>query len=318
MLGFPASNAPADEVARIVYASRSNVQASVYAEMERIRASALRHNGPLGVATALLHQSGWFVQWKEGPGEVLRRLMARVATDPRHHHLRIVHASRGPRLLSGPWSMAIVQCADSAEAFARRVDRVHAAATVGRPDSPPAVWRRLSTPLDHPGAERQDEPRAFVRVLACSARGDGAFDLVRRLARRHRQPVVRRRFAGPRDLDVGTDYVDLDDDGRLLRVIAMARRGLALPLTQAFLPDYSHLALLLSGDPGADLLLVRRMALACGGASPAPVLVGVGLPARQQVALAAVARGHGLCWQAVEAGDGGLAAWDALRPLLAG
>ena len=66
-------------VARVVYASESNLHDSIYAEMERIRASAVRHNVPAGVHTALLYQSGWFVQWKEGPGDALLKLMDRVA-----------------------------------------------------------------------------------------------------------------------------------------------------------------------------------------------------------------------------------------------
>ena len=55
-------------VARIVYASQACVTQSVFAEMEKIRASAIRHNEPAAIATALLYQSGWFVQWKRGPG----------------------------------------------------------------------------------------------------------------------------------------------------------------------------------------------------------------------------------------------------------
>ena len=44
-------------VTRVVYASQSRIQGPVYAEMERIRACAVRHNEPAGVHTALAHQS---------------------------------------------------------------------------------------------------------------------------------------------------------------------------------------------------------------------------------------------------------------------
>ena len=253
---------------RIVYASRARIKGSVYAEMERIRDSAMRHNAQLGVHTALLHQCGWFLQWKEGPEEAVLRTMERVRADRRHHDLRIVHSSAGPRLLAGPWSMAIVQLGDTAHAMAERVAQLHRATESGARFSPPAVWRRLSTPMRHPGAAQQADPDAFQRVLVCASRGEASFALVQWLAACHKQEVVHRRFAGPYDLDVGTDYVDFEEGGRVLRVIAMARKGLLLPLTRAFVPDYSHILLLLSGDAERDLALVRKAAMACATTPP--------------------------------------------------
>lgn len=304
---------PHERVARIVYASRATLAGPVYAEMERIRASALRHNPPLGIHTALLHQSGWFLQWKEGPAGAIEALMARIAHDSRHAGLRTVHASAGPRLLAGPWSMAIVQCQDSHHDFGRRVEQLVAEHAAGRQASPPAAWRRLSTPAHHPGAQRQDEPGAFARLLVCSAQGTGAFALVDWLARRAGRPVVHRRYAGARDLDVGTDYLDLATSAGLVRVIAMARRGLALPLTRAFLPDTGHLALLLSGEPQADLALLRRLAGACAGAATPPVLLGVGAQPGVHAPLGALAAGLGLRYRPLVA-DGAQphAAWRAL------
>ena len=43
-------------VARIMYASQARITQSVYSEMEKIRHSALKHNEPAGIATALLYQ----------------------------------------------------------------------------------------------------------------------------------------------------------------------------------------------------------------------------------------------------------------------
>ena len=127
------------------------------------------------------------------------------------------------------------------------------------------VWRRLSTPMRHPGAAQQADPDAFQRVLVCAAEGMASFDLVHWLGRHHNEEVVHRRFAGAYDLDVGTDYVDFAEEARVLRLIAMARHGLALPLTRAFLPDYSHVVLLLSGNAERDLSLVQRVGQACSG-----------------------------------------------------
>jgi hypothetical protein len=304
-------------VARIVYASQARIDGPVYAEMERIRASAVRHNEPAGVHTALLYQSGWFVQWKEGPGDALLRIMDRVAGDRRHHAMRIVHSSRGPRLLSGPWSMAIVQCDDQPAEMAQRVAALRRALDAGAQFAPPAVWRRLSTPMRHPGALRQADPDAFQRLLVCASGGEASFALVRKLAQRHGQEVVHRRFAGAHDLDVGSDYVDFEQDDRVLRVIAMARKGLLLPLTRAFVPDYSHLMLLLSGDPERDQALLRKVAQACAGLVAPPALLAVAERSQSHAAPFALARRLGLIYlQACAALDDPDAVWTAARPLL--
>jgi len=303
-------------VARVVYASQANIAGSVYAEMERIRACAVRNNEPLGIHTALLYQSGWFVQWKEGPGDALLRLMDRVCADARHHSMRIVHSSRGPRLLAGPWSMAIVQCADDPRSMTRRVLALRRRMEGGLQYAPPAVWRQISTPLQNDGAALQADPDAFQRVLVCSAAGSASFDFVHWVARRTGKHVVHRRFAGARDLDVGTDLVDFGHGGGMMRLIAMARRGLALPLTRAFLPDYSHLLLLLAEDAPRNTALLCRVREACDGLAVPPVLVGVGQSGDQHAELLALARHLGLVYLACQADPHHFAGvWSAAQPL---
>ncbi len=305
-------------VARIVYASQASIRHSVYQEMERIRASALKHNPPLGVATALLHQSGWFVQWKEGPAAALQAIMEKVAADVRHFDLRIVHRSRGPRLLAGPWSMAIVQCEDTPAEMEQRVQQLKQQVDAGQEFSPSTVWRRLSTPMNHPGAMRQQDPDAFQRVLVCAASGTGSFDLVHWLAREHGAEIVHRRFAGAQELDVGTDYADFEHEGRVWRVLAMARHGLHVPLARAFLPDYSHLVLLLSADTERNTHLVERLAYACNGVQQAPVLVGVAGRAETHALPEATARRCNMGYLSVLADPRDpQQCWPALQPLLA-
>lgn len=309
----------AGSVARIMYASRAAIRGSVYAEMERIRASALRHNQPAGVATALLYQSGWFLQWKEGPGAALRRSMDRVAGDARHHALRAVHGSRGRRLLDGAWSMAVVHCDELPAAMERRVDELRRAVDEGLLFSPPAIWRLLSTPMAHPGAWRPEDADGFHRLMVCAASGTASFELVHRLAHQHREAVVHRRFAGAQCFDVATDYVDFAHvGGRIMRVIAMARNGLHVPLTRAFLPDYSHLVLLLSGDAARDQDLVYRVVQACAGLEEPPPLVAVAAREEDHAALFVLARrcGH-IYLQAVADPQSPAASWMAIQPLLA-
>ncbi len=92
--------------------------------------------------------------------------------------------------------------------------------------------------------------------MVCAARGTQSFELVRWLGQAYGCKVTSQRLAGAqaRSRDVANDYVDLDG-GRgamLRRVVAMARNGLQIGLLQAFLPDYSHIVLLLCGDSKHD------------------------------------------------------------------
>lgn len=316
--GLSARQSDAAHVARLMYASRANTIGSIYAVIERIRASAIRHNEPAGVATALLYQSGWFAQWKEGPKDALIRIMERVEADPRHHSMRIVHSSRGPRILSGPWSTAIVQSEEPSAVFAERVAQLRREMEIGMQCSPQTAWRRLSTPMRHPGVDHQAEPDAFQRVLVCAADGMGSFHLVHWLGRLHQEEVVHRRFAGARELDVGTDYVDFAGDARIMRVIAMARHGLTLPLTRAFLPDYSHVVLLLCGDPARDQALLYKVVQACVGLVAPPALLGVGQSAAHPE-LFALARRFGMVYLDAECrAQDEKTCWSVIEPLLAG
>jgi hypothetical protein len=306
-------------VARIVYASQATIGHAVYTEMEQIRESALRHNEPLRISTALLYQSGWFVQWKEGPSDAIIRLMNRVSVDPRHHSMQIIHSSHGPRLLAGPWSMAIVQCDDDDdEDMAERVARLRQSLVTGVQYGPAAIWRQISTPMQNPGALRQANPDAFQRVMVCAAEGAAPFELVRWLGKRYAQKVVHRRFAGAKDLDVGTDLVDFQDGDHATRVIAMARNGLLLPLTRAFMSDYSHLVLLLSGDRQHDMSLVHRVSEACAGMHTPPVLVGIASHASHHVEPFAAARRQRLVYlERVADPEACVGVWTAVASLLA-
>lgn len=307
---------PRETVSRMLYASRARVQESIYATLESIRAAAMRHNEPAGVHTALLYQSGWFLQWKEGPTGPLRRIMGRVATDPRHHQLFVVHSSRGPRLLHGPWSMAIVQSDETPEALGARVMQLRDALMKGRQYSPTSALRRVASPALL-GGTRPVEPESYHRVLVCSAQGTDAFELVRWLAARERKQVIHRRYAGAQDLDVATDYFDVERHDRLLRVVAMARKGLKLPLTRAMLADYSHVVLLLCGDPELDLAMLLRLAQACERLDRRPCAVGVGTDFQMHEVLAALARRFSIDYLPAAGPPRDPArTWQVLQPLL--
>lgn len=315
-----AAAAPGAGVDRLMYASLSSFEGPVFAEMHRIRDHALQRNVADEVHVALLHQSGWFVEWMEGPPAGVHAVMGRVARDARHRGLQLLHSSGGPRRLTEPWSMAIVQTRERPTDFARRVMTLREEHRKGLVPDPATVWRRLSTPLTHPGAAEQAVSDRFQRVMVCSAQGADSFDMVRWLGQRHDAEVVHRRFAGSRadGLDVATDYVDLDSGTVVRRVIAMARNGLHIGLTQAFLSDYSHVILLLSGDGTRDGNLMQRLVAACVRLAHRPVVVGLGPLPCDHATLQQTARRGGLVYLDCDLA-GRLDApawWDAAEPLL--
>jgi Sensors of blue-light using FAD len=264
-----------EEVVRAVCASRSLISGPVFAQMELIRKAALAHNVPGGVHAVLIHQSGWFIYWAEGPLVAVRATLKHIQRDPRHRSMRILHRSRGRRYLLTPWSMSIAPGVDNPEEFGERVERLNAEIAFGQQYSPTSVIRRLMAPMLLPAAQAQEDPDSFYRVGACSATSEEAFGLVRWLADENGEQAVRRRFAGTEDLDTGSDYVDFMDRGQPCRVIAVARQGLAHGLRRAFLPDWPLFLLLFSGSQRHDDALLDRMAQACAGLPHVPRLLGV-------------------------------------------
>ncbi|HEY0824664.1 MAG TPA: hypothetical protein VGD76_12810, partial [Ramlibacter sp.] len=119
-------------------------------------------------------------------------------------------------------------------------------------------------------------------------------------------------------LDVGTNYVDFAQGGRVLRVIAMARHGLNVPLTRAVMSDYSHLVLLLSVDGDRNLQLMERVLRAYATLSHPPVIVGVASMPEMHTLPHALARRFRIPYQlAIADSREWEASWHAVEPLLA-
>ena len=309
---------PGEAVDRLLYASECRVQGSVFDEMHHIRDHALLRNVTDDVYVALLYQASWFVEWLEGPTEGVDAVLRRTAHDPRHGNLRVLHRSRGPRRLTQPWSMAFRQDPEQPAQFERRV---MALSTQPAPD-PAAAWRRLSMPLtDEAVAGRADRDR-YQRVMVCAARGTQSFELVRWLGQACGSKVTSQRLAGAvaTSRDVANDYVDVDcgRGSMLRRVVATARNGLQIGLLQAFLPDYSHIVLLLCGDARHDSELLHSLVAACARLSHRPILLGLGRAGCDHAALREVARGGGLVYLDCDV-DGAAnpkALWAAAEPAL--
>jgi hypothetical protein len=221
--------------------------------------------------------SGW-----RGRRRGLEAVLQRVRADPRRRELRVVHRSSGHRRLTQPWSMVFRNGIETTSQFASRVLALGNQAD--RPGlEPAAVWRRLSMPLKNEGGARIAASDSYQRVMVVSARGTASFDLVHWLGERYESGVAPLRMTGvhSRVRDVASDYVDVGSGkgASLRRVVAMARNGLQLGLTQAFLPDYSHLIVLLSGDARHDSDLMCTLVAACSRLAHRPVVIGSGRPA---------------------------------------
>lgn len=297
---------PGREVARLIYASISSVDGPVLDEMRRIRDHAVAHNREQQLRVALMHRCGWFVEWIEGPPEGIPALMARVALDERHRSLKVVHESVGRPRLFKPWIGSIAEPTESTGEFARRVMALHERHLKGKGYEPASVWRSLCSPL--PGHVEVAAARegSYQRVMMMSAARTDAFALLHWVARHTDRPVVHRRFAGAASdaLDVESDYVDLPEQaaqGR--RLIANARKGLAMGMTHAFLPDYAAVVIVLDTDPERNGHLLERILTVCEQVQHRPAIVGLGADGCFSDDLRAATEARGLRWHEARTGE---------------
>lgn len=313
------SEVPLQSVSRLIYASMSVVAGSVLDEMRRIRDHAVTNNQPAGLRVALLHMSGWFVEWIEGPAPGIRALMDRVAQDPRHHGLRILHESVGKPRLFRPWIGAIVQGQERSGDFAQRLFSLEDVLVREKATEPASVWLRLCSPaapdMPVPGG-------LYPRAMLLSSQGTQAFDLLTALSQRQRRPLIRRRFAGSVDdvHDVESDYLDLPNIGQAgWRLIANARNGLAMGMTHAFLPDHGAVVLMLCPDAERNRLVAECVLSACRQVHHAPVFVALGTAESVTPELQELVERQGLPWLSAISPlrqPEPLDLWSALQPAL--
>lgn len=318
---WPDSSAevPLQPVSRLIYASVSLVDGPVLEEMRRIRDHAVVHNLAQGIRVALLYMNGWFVEWIEGPEAAIQALLNRVAQDRRHQGLRVIHNSFGRPRLFKPWIGAIVQSSERRDAFGLRVFALQDRFESGEQLEPASVWLNLCSP---PATNMRTSLGGYPRVMLLSARGAKVFDLLQWLARTGSHELVRRRFAGAAAdaPDVESDLLDLPEQGpKGLRLIANARKGLAMGMTHAFLPDYAAVVLLLSGEARANQRIVDRVLSACRQVHHVPTLVGLGTQEELTNDLMEQVERQGLAWRTARTHttEPDLAGyWAALQPVL--
>ncbi len=303
-----------DDVDRVVMASRATSIDSVYGQMERIRAAALRQNVPAGVHGVLVYLSGWYLLWVEGPSAGVREALRRVARDPRHYSPRVLHFSQGPRLLPTPWSMMMLPSSDTADAVGQRVDALRTLLLSGRQFSPTSVLRRVAAPFGLPLGAGVTDPESFHRVGICAAESAPAFGLVRWIAGQQGQPTRHRRVAGEEGLDAGMDQVDILVDNLPCRLNALPWQSLVHGLLRVYLPEWQHMLMLFGGSVRGDETLMQRMVKAAAEL-PEPTSLLASAPDEETHArMAAIAAPAGLPYEpiAVASSQDHAVLWRAL------
>jgi hypothetical protein len=89
----------------LAYCSRASAGVDKL-EVERIVATAQRHNARHHVTGMLVFGAGLFFQWLEGPRDAVRQLMARLQADSRHHGIVVLSEAEEVRERMFPvWDM---------------------------------------------------------------------------------------------------------------------------------------------------------------------------------------------------------------------
>ncbi|HEU0101530.1 MAG TPA: BLUF domain-containing protein [Mycobacteriales bacterium] len=98
-----------DPTFRLAYRSRSRIAPEDRrAELGTLFSTARAHNKRQGISGALLVHGDWFVQTLEGDERAVRRLFARIETDPRHEAVELLDAQTVGGRVFARWSMAKV------------------------------------------------------------------------------------------------------------------------------------------------------------------------------------------------------------------
>ncbi|MES2787251.1 MAG: BLUF domain-containing protein [Pseudomonadota bacterium] len=243
---------PAAGFTRLVVASESRIEGSVMEELFTVRKRFLAADDSREVHAAVLHSSGWFVIWIEGPQLGVDAVIRRSMSDPRHAQQRIIHRSRGPRTLIDRLTLATTQGADRPADFGGRIRTIET-------DSPPPtareIWERLSAPWTL-GPEATQS--AFGAIALMGPDENSSIDVLRRLADRFGSRVVYQRFASdkPNSRDVGAAYVDLPMMGGLsTRVLVLSRKALAHRMVGDSLARVQSVVLMLGSRPAAAVEL---------------------------------------------------------------
>ncbi len=104
-------DSPSDLV-QVVYVSTATTQLT-RPELRELLRSARAKNARLNVTGMLLYHDGNFIQALEGPRAAVAAIQERIALDPRHHGMLVLHRTRIETRSFAEWSMGFVDTSRS-------------------------------------------------------------------------------------------------------------------------------------------------------------------------------------------------------------
>jgi len=237
-------------VSRLMGASVCRMPGSVVEQLLAMREGICRLNTRLGVRTALLYSSGWFLQWHEGSAQAVDEIWNRSLTHPGHAHPRMIHRSVGPARLAETLHIATLHNGDKPSDVARRLYGIEREHELGWSAEPAEIWQMLSAPcmLRPPDAALSAARR---HVVAVTSEFTESVDLIKVIADRYCAPVSYQRFAGGdhRTGDAGAAYVDVAGAGHMTRLQALSRRALDNSMIRLSMENMQCLVLLTGTRP---------------------------------------------------------------------
>jgi hypothetical protein len=91
----------------LIYRSRATSRLDAPA-LDALVQGARQHNHRVGVTGSMLYRDGAFLQWLEGPDEIVEGLFDRISRDPRHTGIEVLSDHHSSRRLFHDWDMRLV------------------------------------------------------------------------------------------------------------------------------------------------------------------------------------------------------------------
>jgi hypothetical protein len=272
-------------VSRLMGASVCRMPGSVVEQLLAMREGICRLNTRVGLRTALLYSSGWFLQWHEGSAEAVDEVWNRSLTHPGHAHPRLIHRSVGPATLAETLHIATLHNGDKPSDVARRLYGIEREHELGWSAEPAEIWQMLSAPcmLQPPDAALSAARR---HVVAVTSEFTESVDLIKVVADRCHAPVTYQRFASGdvRAGEAGAAYVDVAGTGHMTRLQALSRRALDNNMIKLSLENMQCMVLLTGTRPHHAARLAGAVAGLLQGmpVRPAVRVIGPCAQTRQQ------------------------------------
>ena len=110
-------------------------------QLEEIRAVSSRNNAERDITGVLFYSACHFVQLLEGDPEAIHALLEKIATDPRHHNVRLLVLRPAERRIFSEWNMGLLDLDEGCDKDRHDLDELVKLAAQGERD-------RFGTPVE--------------------------------------------------------------------------------------------------------------------------------------------------------------------------